>query len=181
MSLNREFPSAPNVASLHWCVRTARSLLLSLAAVGAALIATSTASISQQTEPASPVATAGQLRDSGRFAEAIGMLRRHRALHPDDGDAIRMLAQTLYWVKDKSAARALYDSGLVLHPVDTALRLQYARMLMETGGPAQSRIILDPLVTGSPPNPQALEMLGTIAYWQGRSVCAITSRWDRAR
>lgn len=88
-------------------------------------------------------------------------------MYPDDGDAIRMLAETLYWVKDMRAARALYDSGLVLHPVDTALRLQYGRMLMETGDPTQAKSILGPLMTGSPPNPQALELLGTIAYWQG--------------
>ena len=162
-----EFPSARIQASLHWCVPTTRNVFRCLSAAGAALLAISTPSISQQAEPASALAEAGQLRDSGRFVEAIEVLRRHRALHPDDGDAIRMLAQTLYWVKDMRAARALYDSGLVLHPVDTALRIQYGRMLMETGDPAQSKSILDPLVTGSPPNPQALELLGTIAYWQG--------------
>lgn len=146
---------------------TTRNVLRCLATVGAALLAISTPSISQEGEPASALFEAGQLRDSGRFVEAIEVLRRHRALHPDDGDAIRMLAQTLYWVKDMRAARALYDSGLVLHPTDTALRLQYARTLMETGESARSRNILEPLVTGSPPNPQALELLGTIAYWQG--------------
>ena len=148
-------------------MRTVKNVFSLGATAVAACLATTSVAFSQQPEQPSAVAEAGQLRDSGRFVEAIEVLRRHRALHPDDGDAIRMLAQTLYWVKDVSAARALYDSGLVLHPVDTALRLQYGRMLMEIGDPAQSKSTLDPLVTASPPNPQALELLGTIAYWQG--------------
>ena len=148
-------------------MRIAKNLISFGATVVAACLATTSVSFSQQPEQLSAVAEAGQLRDSGRFVEAIEVLRRHRALHPDDGDAIRMLAQTLYWVKDVAGARALSDSGLVLYPADTTLRLQYARMLMETGDPVHSKQILDPLVSGSPPDPRALTLLGTMAYWQG--------------
>lgn len=117
--------------------------------------------------PASAVVQAAQLRDSSRFAEAIEVLRKHRELQPDDGDAIRMLAQILYWNKDIPGARVLYDSGLVLHPADTALRLQYGRFLMETGSHAAAKEILIPLVGPPSPHPQATELLGTMAYWEG--------------
>ncbi|MEO8575146.1 MAG: tetratricopeptide repeat protein [Gemmatimonadales bacterium] len=133
----------------------------------AACVATTSAAISQEPAQGSPIGDAAILRDSGRFSEAIDVLRRHRALNPEDGDAIRMLAQTLYWNKDVRGARALYDSGLVLHPADTALRLQYAQTLMETGGLARAREVLDPLVSGSPPDPRATALVGTLAYWEG--------------
>lgn len=78
-----------------------------------------------------------------------------------------MLAQTLYWNKDMRGASALYDSGLVLHPADTALRLQYGRFLIETGSSSTAKEILGPLVATSPSHPLAAELLGTLAYWEG--------------
>jgi len=162
------FPSVSRGSLLHWCVPYSERLIRALVAAGAACITlTPTASSAQEPAPASAVVEAAQLRDSSRFAEAIAVLRKHRELQPDDGDAIRMLAQTLYWIKDVRGARALYDSGLVLHPADTALRLQYARTLMETGSPSTAKEILAPLVGTSPSHPQATELLGTMAYWEG--------------
>jgi tetratricopeptide (TPR) repeat protein len=147
-------------------VRITRDLFSFAIAVVAACLATTSVSLSQQPEQ-SAVAEASRLRDAGKFVEAIGVLRQHRALNPEDGDAIRMLAQTLYWTKDVRAARALYDSGLVLHSADTALRLQYARTLMETGGSAHAKEVLEPLIAGSPPDARAVSLEGTIAYWDG--------------
>lgn len=113
------------------------------------------------------VIEASRLRDAGKFNEAAEILRRHRAAHPDDGDAIRLLSQTLYWLKDFQGARALYDSAIVLHPDDVTLRLQYARMLMETGDSQHAREIVAPLVAGTSPDPRATSLLGTMAYWEG--------------
>ena len=147
-------------------------VLLAFIVVTLAASAATTSAFSQQPEQPSAIAEASRLRDAGQFAEAIDVLRRHRALNPDDGEAIRLLAQTLYWTKDFPAALALYDSALALHPGDTTLRLQYARTLMETGSSAKAREILVPLVTGSTPVPQATTLIGTMDYWEGELTLA---------
>ncbi len=86
----------------------------------------------QQPDMRAPaVIEAGRLRDSGKFVEAVAVLRRHRVEYPNDGDAVRMLAETLYWLKDISGARALYDSAIVLHPDDLLLKEQYQRFTAE--------------------------------------------------
>ena len=78
-----------------------------------------------------------------------------------------MLAQTLYWTKDVTGARALYDSAIVLHPEDHQLRLDYTRMLNETGDWPKARQVIAPLLGKSPPGAKATSLLGTIAYWEG--------------
>jgi len=113
-----------------------------------------------------PRAEAVRLRNTGDLAGAAALLRSHLGTHPDDGDALRLLAETLYWLKDLAGARAVSERGLTLHPEDTELRLQYARMLIETGFGARAREVLAPV--GSPSTGgRADAILGTFAYWEG--------------
>ncbi len=109
---------------------------------------------------------ATHLRDSGDFAGAVGVLRAHLAAHADDGDALRLLAETLYWQKDLSGARQISERGLVLHPEDTELRLQYGRMLVETGFSARAKEVL---ATVNPASNRGRSdgILATLAYWNG--------------
>ena len=168
MRIIRAEISRPHVRpSVHCGVRITIALFRLSAITVVACLATTSVAFSQEPEQPSPIAEASRLRDAGKFAEAIEILRQHRVLNPEDGEAIRLLAQTLYWIKDVRGARALYDSGLVLHPVDTALRLQYARTLMETGSSLQAREVLNPLTTGSPPDARAMALEATMAYWEG--------------
>jgi cytochrome c-type biogenesis protein CcmH/NrfG len=53
----------------------------------------------------SAVAEAVALRDRGEMREAASRLRAHLAQFPDDGDAARLLAQTLYWLRNVAGAR----------------------------------------------------------------------------
>jgi tetratricopeptide (TPR) repeat protein len=109
---------------------------------------------------------ATQLRDSGDFAGASRVLRAHLETYPDDGDALRLLAQTLYWSKDFAAAKQISERALAVHPEDTELRVQYARMLIETGFSARAREVLanvTPASTGG----RSDAILATVAYWEG--------------
>lgn len=113
-----------------------------------------------------PRAEASRLRDAGNFAGAATLLRSHLASHPDDGDALRMLAQTLYWMKDVAGARTISEQGLKTHPDDTELRVQYARMLIETGSGNRAREVLAQV--GSPATGgRADALLGTLDYSEG--------------
>lgn len=121
----------------------------------------------QTAAPSNAVTEASMLRNRGAFAEAIRLLREHLQRYPDDGDAARLLAQTLYWLKDFSGARAQYERAMVQHPEDTALRLDYARMLVETRDDARAMEILSQLQSIETTHARAETLLGTMAYWRG--------------
>ena len=113
------------------------------------------------------VADAQRLRDNHNFVAAAQVLRALVAEHPDDGEALRLLAQTLYWLKDVSGARETYESAIVRHPEDTTTRLQYARMLAETRDAARARTLLRPLLEMNAVRADAATLMGLVAYWDG--------------
>lgn len=104
---------------------------------------------------------------AGDFAGAAELLRTRLSASPGDGEARRLLAQTLYWMGDVAGARTVYEAALARHPSDTRVRLDYARMLLETGDQARARTLLTPLVEAPAARSGALSLLGTLAYWQG--------------
>jgi len=111
-------------------------------------------------------AEAVRLRNTGDLAGAAALLRSDLETYPNDGDALRLLAETLNWLKDFAGARAVSERGLRLHPADTELRLQYARMLIETGFGARAREVLAAVPAASTGG-RADAILGTLAYWEG--------------
>ena len=110
---------------------------------------------------------AQRLRDAGNIAGAAELLRPQLTREPDNGDAARLLAQTLYWLQDLGGARAIYEEALARHPQDTTLRLQFGRMLAETGERARARELVTPLQGIQTTEIEANALLGTIAYWEG--------------
>lgn len=110
---------------------------------------------------------AGRLRDAGDFAGAVAVLTRHLAAHPEDAEAARLLAQTLYWLGNTESSIAAYRGALERFPSDVRLRLEFARVLAETGRPAAAREALQPLLGGGPGTAEAETLLGTISYWGG--------------
>jgi tetratricopeptide (TPR) repeat protein len=126
---------------------------------------------SQEPAAADARVEAVRLRDSGDFAGAVAALRAHLTANPDDGDALRLLAETLYWQKNFIEAREVSERALALHPDDTSLRVQYARMLIETGYRARAREVLVG-VTGASTGGRSDAVLATLAYWDGDLVQA---------
>jgi uncharacterized protein (TIGR02996 family) len=119
-------------------------------------------------EPADDaVPAAERLREAGDFKAAVTLLRAELAEQPDNGEAARLLAQTLYWLNEVGAADAVYETALARHPEDTTLRLQYARMLAETGRADRARALAVPLQDNPATSAEANTLVGTLAYWQG--------------
>src|SRR5262245_49284011 len=117
--------------------------------------------------PQDILAEAQRLRDDGDFAKAAELLQTEIAQWPADGEAARLLAQTLYWLKDFSGARSLYEAEVVRHPEDVTLRVQFGRMLAETGDRRRAREVLTPLLQASAVRAEAETLLGMLAYWEG--------------
>ena len=81
------------------------------------------------------VAEAVKLRNASDYAASIALLQAHLRAFPNDGEAIRLLAQTQYWAQDFSGAKRTYERALMLHPEDSTLRQQYTQFLAETESP----------------------------------------------
>jgi tetratricopeptide (TPR) repeat protein len=128
---------------------------------------------SGQASPADPVPAAIELRNAGDLAGAVRLLRIRLVERPSDPVAIRLLAQTLYWLKDLDQARAVYDTALSRHGDDIDLRLEYARMLVETREDRAARLLLEPLLDRPGGAARAETLLGTLEYWDGSLSAAI--------
>jgi len=117
--------------------------------------------------PQDPVREAQRLRDNGQFTEAVRLLDERLQQNPDDAEAARLRAQTLYWLKDFERARSSYADALQRHPKDEQLRVDYARMLVETGDRRAAKALLEPLGRSRQASADAEALLGTIFYWEG--------------
>ncbi|HEV8197775.1 MAG TPA: tetratricopeptide repeat protein, partial [Gemmatimonadales bacterium] len=115
-----------------------------------------------------PVRAAVQLRNTGDLAGAARLLQNRLAEAPGDPQAIRLLAQTLYWLKQVDRARSVYDTAVSRHPDNLDIRLEYARMLVETRHDEDARRLLGPLADASETAGRAHVLLGTLDYWEGR-------------
>ncbi len=113
------------------------------------------------------VAEARRLHDAGNLDASAALLRPYLRNHPDNGDAARLLAQTLYWLKRPSEARAVYEEALPRHPEDVTLRIDYGRMLIETNDRSRARELLTPLSGTAASRGRAEALLGTLSYWDG--------------
>ncbi|MBA3579434.1 MAG: hypothetical protein H0W42_05545 [Gemmatimonadaceae bacterium] len=133
----------------------------------ALLCAALSAPRAQTPRSVSPVAEAVRLRDAGDLAGAAARLRPYVREHPEDIAAARVLGQTLYWLKDFRAAREIYEDAFARAPNDTALRLEFGRMLVETREDGRAKEILTPLLDVPEASTRANALLGTLAYWQG--------------
>jgi len=142
--------------------------------LAAAVSAVLAARLSAQSTPvADTLAEARRLREANEFAAAAALLRPYADAHPDDAGSARFAALMAYWAKDRSSADSIYARALARHPDDGALRLEYARFLIETSARARARVILAPMVaTDSVSYPpaqvaRARTLLGTADYWSG--------------
>lgn len=115
----------------------------------------------------SAINEARRLRDSRSFAEAIEVLERHLRANPEDREALQLHAQTLYWLKQHDRARAVYAAALARHPDDETLRLDYARMLADTGELRGAVRLLEEHRRDRVSSADADARLGTYLYWSG--------------
>lgn len=148
--------------------RSPRTSLLACTCLGAGFaLAVLTGTAAAQTSSSPSSAEAVTLRDRGDLAGAVAVLRARLVDNPDDGDAIRLLAQTLYWLGERAEARALYEAALVRHPGDTAVRLEFGRMLVDLLDARRARSLLLPLTESGSARASAATLVATLDYWTG--------------
>ncbi|MBX7108986.1 MAG: hypothetical protein K1X61_10095 [Chitinophagales bacterium] len=76
------------------------------------------------------IETARQLRDEMKLRKATDLLHAYHQHHPEDINALWLLAQTTYWRHQYKRSVQLYDAALQLQPDKELLQLDYARSLI---------------------------------------------------
>ena len=122
--------------------------------------------LSAQNIKTDTVETARKLSYAKDYSEAIIMLQKFEANHPKDINSVRLNGQILYWMKDFDGAFHLYEAALKINP-NPYVQLDYGRMLFQLNHLEEARIFLEEYLKTNSADVEALNTLGTIAYWQG--------------
>jgi tetratricopeptide (TPR) repeat protein len=102
-----------------------------------------------------------------RLDSALVMIRRARAIEPDDADLGVAEARVLSWAGRLGAAVALYDSILKTEPDDREARLGRAQSLGWAGRFAASDSAYAEMMRAHPDDPEALGGRAQVASWWG--------------
>lgn len=122
----------------------------------------------------SDVERARRLVDRGAYGEASALLAEYLDTHPSHARVRWLRARSLYWQGRHAAAREEYGRAVEALPDEPALRVDYGRVLAETGRRERARRVLERAVqqareAGQPgTEADARELLGKVAYWSNR-------------
>ena len=122
----------------------------------------------QSIHPTDTIETARQLSYSKNYIKAINLLRAFEFNHPEEINSVRLHAQILYWMNDNQSAFNLFEIYLRKHPNNKFIQLDYARMLFELNKLKKAKEVLADYSNNDKSNVEVNNMLGTIAYWDGR-------------
>lgn len=119
------------------------------------------------------VERARHLVERGEYAESSVLLGEYLQRYPDRPRVRWLRARTLYWQGRVGAARREYRRALEGLPGEAALRVDYGRLLVETGRRQEAREVLRPVLEEERPSREASveadvrALLGKMAYWSG--------------
>jgi tetratricopeptide (TPR) repeat protein len=101
-----------------------------------------------------------------KFQEAANLLKEYEIRHPKSINSVRLHAQILYWTQDFDGALDLLSRSMEINP-NPYVQLDYGRMLFDINRLDESKKIMEDYLRKDKENLEALNTLGTIAYWQG--------------
>ncbi|MDB5222104.1 MAG: hypothetical protein JWN83_771 [Chitinophagaceae bacterium] len=101
-----------------------------------------------------------------KFTEADRLLTQYNLGH-NDINALRLHAQVLYWMKDFNRASEVYEKTLVSFPDQHVVKLDYGRMLFETGKLSHAQLLLEDYRTYDSANAEVNILLARLYYWNG--------------
>lgn len=113
---------------------------------------------------------ARRLVEQGAYERATVLLAGYLEQHPGRARVRWLRARTLYWQGRPAAARREYGRALEDLPENAALRVDFGRMLAETGRLERAREVLDPAPRQAErptTEADARLLLGKLAYWSG--------------
>lgn len=134
---------------------------------------TSKISLAQINSRTDTVEVARNLSNQKKFQEAADLLKQYETRNLKNINAVRLHAQVLYWMKDFDGALYLLAHAMEINP-NPYLQFDYGRMLFELNRLDEAEKIMEDYLTKDAQNVEALNTLGTIAYWKGEPTKAKT-------
>lgn len=123
--------------------------------------------LSAQAQVKDTLAYARELAYSNKFAEAEDILT-HYNRNETDVYGLWLQAQNAYWMGDPPKAIALYRKAYQMAPDLADLKLDYARILFNTGNLKEAKSILEDYESFQPAHPETQVMLGYLDLWSGK-------------
>lgn len=123
-------------------------------------------SLSQSNPQMDTIELARNLSYQKKFNEAADLLKEYEIRHPKSINSVRLHAQVLSWMKDSEGALNLLAHAMEINP-NPYVQLDYARMLFDLNRLDESKRMMEDYLKKDSQNVEALNTLGTIAYWQG--------------
>jgi tetratricopeptide (TPR) repeat protein len=120
------------------------------------------------------IAQAQQLVWKKEFKAANDLLAIYNS-HHTDVNGIRLQAQVLHWMGRSNEAIAILQPAVDQFPQYPVVRLDYARVLFETGRINQARTQYEIYLPTDSTNPEALLNLAYIERWNGKTKKATAS------
>src|SRR5262249_2763708 len=105
---------------------------------------------------------ASRYRDAGRFEEAAELVARGLKLHPDNIVGHLMAGSLHAAFREMDQAKAEFERGLTLDPVQPRALPRLARLAMEQGGNAHGAGLLRRALNRYPDFPEAQALLAVV-------------------
>ncbi len=103
-----------------------------------------------------------------QYAKAENSLSIYYASYPDDLETNWLYAQVLHWNHKNDLSEEKFQKAIALSPKNTAIQLDYARMLYESGRFTKAQVLLVPLKENDASKAEALLMEAHIYFWSGK-------------
>jgi Tfp pilus assembly protein PilF len=112
---------------------------------------------------------ANSLVSSKKYTQAISLLESMAATSPNNLEPLRLHGKILYWMNDFDGALLFYKKASVKHP---SIQLDQAKLLLDLYRLNEAREVFTEYLKKDSKNIDALNSLGLIAYYQGRTQSA---------
>ena len=120
-------------------------------------------------------AIAEQTYFDGKFAAAADMFDEYTAEHPDNAWGFYMLGLSEWKAGDLDASAEAFVAALDRNPEHVKSQINYGRVLLEQGRPADARIQLEAALRSAPDNVDANRVYARICHAEGRLDEAVES------
>ena len=103
-----------------------------------------------------------------QYLKAENILSNYYPSHDDDLETNWLYAQVLHWDHKNDLSEEKFKKAIALSPKNTALQLDYARMLYESNRFQKAQVVLTSVKENDATKAEALLMEAHIYFWSGK-------------
>ncbi len=111
--------------------------------------------------------SAKNLRNAGKFNQAIRVMENFNAQYPDNIWVLELYAETLFWIKEFDKADYIYRRAIRIYPNNFDVKYEYALFLFNQERYDEAQELLLLYNNNQPDNAGVLSLLGITNYYLG--------------